>query len=56
MNIVYIFDLNVIGHVDVVDDPRRVHYVLDGHRYIVVMDESQYVVVDTIEIEIEEYE
>lgn len=55
-NIVYIIDLDVMGHVDTENEPDYVYYVDAGHRYKVRMDDEQYIVVDTIEISKKEYE
>lgn len=54
-NLVYIFELDVMGHVDVENEPDYVYYVSNGFKHKILMDESQYMIVDSIEIEIEEY-
>lgn len=55
-NIVYIIDLDTMGHVDVEEEPDYVYYVADGHRHKIRMDDDQYIVVDTIEIAKKEFE
>ena len=55
-NIVYIIDLDMMGHVDTEREPDYVYYVDKGHRHKVRMDEEQYIVVDSIEIAMKEFD
>jgi len=55
-NIVYIIDLDVMGHVDTENEPDYVYYVANGHRHKIRMNDDQYIVVDSIEIAVKEEE